>query len=160
MENVGVNLTNPEPIYQDAGIFNGLFPNIVTDDSITNKYTEVYRPLEPVLEDSLIYNICVLKKPTNTWTAISQADINCGFKFQKQVADKEGILTWQPVKKEDKAVPCSGMIQSFWEEIDIRLNQTRVGLYIILKKNIIFKIILGNKSLSQRAVVFNNRQTY
>ena len=137
MENVGVHLTNPEPMYQDAGIFNGLFPQIVTDDSITNKYIEVYRPLEPVLEDSLIFNTCILKKPTNTWTAISQADINCGFKFQKQITDTDGMLKWVQVTKEDNAVPCSGMIQSFWEEIDIRLNQTRVGLFNL--KNIFFK---------------------
>lgn len=68
-------------------------------------------------------------------TAISQCEINCGFKFQKQITDDQGDLKWVPVEKADNAVPCSNMIQSFWEEIDIRLNQTRViSIYIILKE--------------------------
>ena len=65
MESIVVNLQNAEPEYQDKGIFNGLFPHVVSDDTIINKYTEVYRTLEPVLEDSLINNIIVLTK--NTW---------------------------------------------------------------------------------------------
>lgn len=67
MENVGINPAQPEPDYQENGIFTGLFPTILSDDSIINKYEEVYRPTEPVLEDSLIFNILVPKKPTNTW---------------------------------------------------------------------------------------------
>ena len=59
-------------------------------------------------------------------TAISQSEINCGFKFEKQITEDQGDLKWVPVTKADSAVPCSNMIQSFWEEIDIRLNQTRV----------------------------------
>ena len=67
MENVGQNPANPEPVYQENNIFKGLFPSINTDDSIINKYEEVFRPSEPVLSDSLIYNFQILKKPTNTW---------------------------------------------------------------------------------------------
>lgn len=67
MESIGQNPANPEPEYQENGIFKGLFPTILTDDSIINKYEEVFRPNEPILADSLIYNIQVLKKPTNTW---------------------------------------------------------------------------------------------
>ena len=67
MESIGVNLQNAETVYQDKGIFNGLVPEIISDDTIINKYTEIIRPLEPVLPDSLIHNICVLKKTTNTW---------------------------------------------------------------------------------------------
>ena len=67
MESIGVNLQNAETSYQDKGIFNGLFPEIIADDTIINKYTKIIRPLEPITADSLIHNICVLKKPTNTW---------------------------------------------------------------------------------------------
>ena len=67
MESIGQNPANPEPEYQHDGIFKGLFPSILTDDSIINKYEEVFRPNEPILQDSLIYNTQVLKKPTNTW---------------------------------------------------------------------------------------------
>ena len=67
MESVGVNLQNAETSYQNNGIFNGLFPTIISNDTIIDKYTETIRLLEPVLADSLIYNICILKNPTNTW---------------------------------------------------------------------------------------------
>ena len=67
MESIGVNLQNAETSYQDKGIFNGLFPEIISDDTIINKYTEIIRPLEPITADSLIHNICVFKKTKNTW---------------------------------------------------------------------------------------------
>ena len=67
MESICQNRANPEQEYQNAGIFKGLFPSILTDDSIINKYEEVFRPNEPILPDSLIYNTQILKKPTNTW---------------------------------------------------------------------------------------------
>ena len=41
MESIGVNLQNAETAYQDKGIFNGLFPEIIADDTIINKYTEI-----------------------------------------------------------------------------------------------------------------------
>ena len=63
-------------------------------------------------------------------TAISQCEINCGFKFEKQIIDDQGDLKWVPVAKADNVVPFSNMIQSFWEKIDIRLNQTRVIQYL------------------------------
>ena len=59
MENVGVNLQNAETSYQNNGIFIGIFPTLIADDTIINKYTETIRPLEPVLSDSLIYNISI-----------------------------------------------------------------------------------------------------
>ena len=59
MESVGVNLQNSETSDQNNGIFNGLFPTLIADNTIINKYTETIRPLEPVLSDSLIYNISI-----------------------------------------------------------------------------------------------------
>ena len=57
---------------------------------------------------------------------MSQLSINCGFKFEKKNTDTDGKISWVGVKKKDNAVPLSGLIQAFWSDVDIRLNQQRV----------------------------------
>ena len=125
MENFGFSNMPDEPDIL-SGYFNGLFPNISTESSILSSYTETHQPSEPVLEDSLTYTFYIPRKPTNTWTNISQLSINCGFKFEKKHTDNDGKSSWVGVKKQDNAVPLSGLIQAFWSDVDIRLNQQRV----------------------------------
>lgn len=126
MENFGFAQVPAEPNIL-SGYFNGLFPTISTENSIINYYEEIYQPSEPVLKDSMTHTFYIPRKPTNTWTALAQSTINCGFIFEKKVTDPTtGEITWQAVKYSDNATPCSGLTQAFWSDVDIRLNQTRV----------------------------------
>ena len=126
MENFGFSEVPNEPDILN-GYFNGLFPTIKSESSIINYYEEIYHPSEPVLPDSLTHIFYIPRKPTNTWTNISQATINCGFKFEKLIKDKDTSETkWESVRVADKSVPCGGLCQTFWSDVDIRLNQTRV----------------------------------
>ena len=126
MENFGFANLPAEPNVLN-GYFTGLFPTISTENSIINYYEEIYQPSEPVLKDSMTHTFYIPRKPTNTWTALAQSTINCGFSFEKKVTnDDSGEITWESVKYEDNAVPCSGLTQAFWSDVDIRLNQTRV----------------------------------
>lgn len=121
MENFGISNIPEEPNVLN-GYFTGLFPEISTENSIINSYSETHHPSEPVLLDSLTHTFYVNRKPTNTWTLLNQVSINCGFKFEKAVVDpKTGAISWQPVKYKDNAVPVSNLIQSFWSDVDIRL---------------------------------------
>ena len=126
MENFGFAQVPNEPNVL-SGYFNGLFPTISTESSIINYYEEIFLPSEPVLNDSLTHSFYIPRKPTNTWTALSQSTINCGFIFEKKVTDvSSGEITWESVRYNDNAVPCSGLLQAFWSDVDIRLNQQRV----------------------------------
>ena len=122
MENFGFNELPKEPDLFN-GYFRGLFPNIAAESTIINYYEEVFQPSEPVLEDSINYTFYVPKKPTNTWTNLSQSMINIGLKFEKY---HKGDSKWVPVLMNDKSAPCSNICQAFWSDVDIRLNQTRV----------------------------------
>ena len=124
MENFGFSNVPTEPNILN-GYFSGLFPSISTENSIINYYEEIYVPSEPVLKDTTTHTFYIPRKPTNTWTGLNQAIINCGFTFEKRV-DTQDKITWQAVKYSDNAVPCSGLTQAFWSDVDIRLNQTRV----------------------------------
>ena len=124
MENFGFANVPAEPNILN-GYFNGLFPSISTENSIINYYEEIYLPSEPVLKDTTTHTFYIPRKPTNTWTALSQSTINCGFTFEKKVV-KNNEITWETVRFSDNAVPCSGLTQAFWSDVDIRLNQTRV----------------------------------
>jgi hypothetical protein len=126
MENFGFSQVPGEPDVL-SGYFNGLFPTITTENSIINYYEEIYQPSEPVLTDSITHTFYIPRKPTNTWTSLNQATINCGFTFEKEVTnDTTGEITWEAVQYKDNAVPCSGLTQALWSDVDIRLNQTRV----------------------------------
>ena len=131
MENFGISNIPDEPNILN-GYFSGLFPEISTENSIINSYSETHHPSEPCLDDSLTHTFYINRKPTNTWTLLSQLSINCGFKFEKEVIDDEtASKSWEPVKYKDSAVPVSNLIQSFWSDVDIRL-------YIYLKEKLIF----------------------
>jgi hypothetical protein len=122
MESFGISNIPDEPNILN-GYFGGLFPEISTENSIINSYSENHQPSEPVLDDSLTHTFYVNRKPTNTWTLASQFYINCGFKFEKQVVDAiTGGISWEGVKCKDQAVPVSNLIQSFWSDVDIRLS--------------------------------------
>ena len=125
-DNFGISEIPAEPdIF--SGYFRGLFPNINTESSIINYFEECFQPSEPVLEDSLTHTFYIPKKPTNTWTNLSQSIINMGLKFEKYEKDSQsGQSKWIPVRLEDKSAPCSNICQAFWSDVDIRLNQTRV----------------------------------
>ena len=79
MENFGISNVPVEPNVL-SGYFNGLFPTISTESSIINSYCETHLPSEPVLEDTLTHTFYISRKPTNTWTLLSQMSINCGFR--------------------------------------------------------------------------------
>ena len=128
MENFGFSNVPVEPDVL-SGYFDGLFPTIKTENSIINHYEEIYQPSEPVLKDSMTHTFYIPRKPTNTWTALSQSMLNCGFTFEKKTDNPNGEITWEAVNFRDKAVPCSGLLQAFWSDVDIRLNQTRVTKY-------------------------------
>ena len=69
----------------------------------------------------------------NTWTALSQATINCGYIFQKKVTDvSSGEITWESVHYNDNAVQCSGLQQAFWSDVDI-----------IHKWHVLFELLLS-----------------
>ena len=126
MESFGFSNIPDEPDIL-SGYFNGLFPDISTENSIINCYTETHLPSEPVLQDTITHTFYIPRKPTNTWTLLSQLSINCGFKFEKKVVDiQTNKITWEGVKPKDNAVPVSNLIQSCWSDVDIRLNQQRV----------------------------------
>ena len=64
MESIGVNLQNAETAYQDKGIFNGLFPEIISDDTIINKYTEIIK----------LNKTCNYRQFNTQYTYIKKAD--------------------------------------------------------------------------------------
>ena len=53
-------------------------------------------------------------KPTNTWTSLSEVEINAGFQIQKlNVSNNK----WESVLPDDNVAPCSNILNSFFEQI-------------------------------------------
>ena len=116
-----LNLSNDnDELYTDNFIHN-LFQKTSADDRFIEAYETIHVPKEPIQSNREFYSITVPRRNTNTWTQLSSMILNVGIKFEKY---HEG--NWYAVTKSDKTVPVSNLVRCLFEDIEIRLNQTRI----------------------------------
>ena len=95
--------------------------------------------------DTNTFNFTFEKRHVNYWRSLAGLFINLEVFFEKLEFDESGSTAWHGVKKNDLAVPVSGLFNSqlsiiqesqhnfplkglctcLWRDIDIRINQVR-----------------------------------
>ena len=89
-----------------------------------------------------LYNF--IQQPTNTWTNVSEVEANIGLSIQR-LNKITGV--WQPVVRKDNIAPCSNILNSYFEQVVVYANQTKLN--ISHSKNTVTHHLLNRLALSK-----------
>ena len=97
-----------------------LFQTVKLDERFIESYQTVHVTNEPVESNRDYYSFTIGRRNTNTWTQLSSIILNVGVRFEKFKNN-----AWTGVLESDKAVPVSNLVRCLFNDIEIRLGQTR-----------------------------------
>ena len=115
-----LNLGNAHEELHTDNFVQKLFQNVKPDARFIESYTTTHVPNEPVESNRDYYSFTIGRRQTNTWTQLSSMILQVGVRFEKFHNNK-----WTGVLESDKAVPVSNLVRCLFNDIEIRLNQTR-----------------------------------
>ena len=116
-----LNLGNDHDEFHTDNFVQSLFQNVKPDERFIESFESIHVPNQPVEATRDHYTFTVPRRTTNTWTQLSSMILNVGVRFEKFVNN-----AWTGVLESDKAVPVSNLVRCLFNDIEIRLSQTRV----------------------------------
>ena len=115
-----LNLGNDHAELHTDSFVQKLFQTVKPDERFIESYQTVHVTNEPVESNRDYYSFTIGRRNTNTWTQLSSIILNVGVRFEKFKNN-----AWTGVLESDKAVPVSNLVRCLFNDIEIRLGQTR-----------------------------------